>query len=84
MGEQKKNIKYAEIIEEDDFGNVKESIVIDVCRKSGLVPKEAYEILAAGLRKRNIYAHPNSTAIADGPISAGHVSELIQFMLTLK
>jgi hypothetical protein len=62
---------------------VKESIVIDVCRKSKLVVQDDCEILDAGLRKRNKFAHPNSAATADAPIASGHVSELVRFMNTL-
>ncbi len=81
---KRKNQKYTPIVDLDDFGNIKESMVVDVCHKSKLIDKHDFEALDSGLKKRNKFAHPNSTQTADGPIASGHVSELVNLMLRLK
>ena len=78
-----KNKKDDQIVEGDDFANMKESVVIDVCRKANLVSKDEFEMLDGALRKRNQFAHPTSGQVADGPIASGHVSELVRFMVGL-
>ena len=75
---KKKNTKYDPICDRGDFGNVKESIVVDVCRKSNLIGKNDFDLLDGALRRRNTFAHPNSSQTADGPIASGHVSELVR------
>jgi len=81
---KRKGVKFAEVIEHEDFGNVKESMIIEVCKACSLITQKDLEALQSGLRKRNKFAHPSSTSAADGPIASGHVSELVQIMLSLR
>lgn len=80
---KRKQVKYDAIVDEEDFGNIKESAVIEVCRKAKLLTKSNFEIFEEGLRKRNRFAHPNSSEIADAPITAGHLSSLVNVMIKL-
>jgi hypothetical protein len=45
----------------DDFNeHLKENEVLTICRDAGIINKNIYNILDAGLKKRNAAAHPNS------------------------
>jgi hypothetical protein len=43
----------------DDFGELKESQVIQVCKSAGIISSDLHKILKAKLDRRNIAAHPS-------------------------
>lgn len=48
----------------DDFGELQESDVIQICRSANIITNDIYKILNEKLGKRNTYAHPSTvTAI---------------------
>jgi hypothetical protein len=51
------------ITKKDDFADLKESEVIQVCRSSNLISNDVYKILNEKLGKRNTYAHPSGVTI---------------------
>lgn len=48
----------------DDFGELKESEVIQICRSANIITSDVYRILNEKLGKRNSYAHPSSVVVA--------------------
>jgi len=48
------------ITKKDDFSELKESEVIQVCRSANIITNDVYKILNEKLGKRNTYAHPSS------------------------
>jgi hypothetical protein len=48
----------------DDFGELKESEMIDVCLSAGLIPVDVAKILRDKLEKRNTAAHPSKIFIS--------------------
>ncbi len=44
----------------DDFGELQESEVIQICRSANIITNDIYKILNEKLGKRNTYAHPSS------------------------
>lgn len=52
------------IIKKDDFSELKESQVLQVCRSAGITTNDAHKILKEKLDRRNTAAHPSSVVIA--------------------
>ncbi len=44
----------------DDFGELQESDLIQICRSANIITNDIYKILNEKLGKRNTYAHPSS------------------------
>lgn len=52
------------ITKKDDFPELKESQVLQVCRSAGITTNDVHKILKEKLDKRNTAAHPSSVVIA--------------------
>jgi hypothetical protein len=50
----------------NDFEELKESDIIDICRTGRLFPKNLADILREKLTRRNIAAHPSSVVVTQG------------------
>ena len=61
QGHHKKGTK--QIARTDDFGELKESEVLEICNSAGIITKDMHRILVEKLGKRNSAAHPSSVAI---------------------
>lgn len=48
----------------DDFGELKENEVIQICRSANIISNDVYKILNEKLGKRNTYAHSSSVTAA--------------------
>jgi hypothetical protein len=55
--------RIAAISKLDDFGELKESQVIQICRSAGIVTNDVFKILEEKLGKRNTAAHPSLVEI---------------------
>lgn len=61
----------------DDFSDeLKESEIIEVCRKADLISKNQAQILAEKLTRRNIAAHPSSVTVTQ-PQADDAISDLV-------
>jgi hypothetical protein len=61
----------------DDFAEeFKEQQVLEICRDAGIIGKNIYNIMHAGLAKRNAAAHPNAVVI-DQVQTDAYISDLI-------
>lgn len=58
-----KNARIAAVATRDDFGELQESEVIQICRSAGIISNDVYKILNEKLGKRNTYAHPSSVTV---------------------
>ncbi len=47
----------------DDFAELKESEVIQLCKSAGIISNDIYKLLNEKLGRRNTYAHPSSIAV---------------------
>ena len=47
----------------DDFADLKESEVIEICNSANIITKDVHKILAEKLGRRNSAAHPSSVTI---------------------
>ena len=56
------------IANKDDFGDLKESEFITVCRSAGLITHDVRKILDEKLGFRNSCAHPSSIAVGDSKV----------------
>lgn len=52
----------------DDFAELKESEVVQICRSANIITNGVYKILNEKLGKRNTYAHPSNIAVS--PLTA--------------
>jgi hypothetical protein len=48
----------------EDFEEVKDADVIEICRTSAIIPKSTVEILRERLKRRNLAAHPSNIVIS--------------------
>jgi hypothetical protein len=48
----------------EDFEELKEADVIEVCRTANLISKNIIEILSEKLKRRNLAAHPSQVVVA--------------------
>jgi hypothetical protein len=48
----------------DDFLTLKESVVIDICKREQIITQTQFKILDKRLGERNTAAHPNSAKVA--------------------
>jgi hypothetical protein len=74
---QKRTFKYDSVKVREDFNEIKESIVIEICHNSGLITYEDRKVLESALGDRNTYAHPSCVPI-DQAIASVHVSKLVK------
>jgi hypothetical protein len=58
-----KDAAVKEVNKPDDFSEMKESEVIQVCKSAGIIPDNVAKILSEKLTRRNIAAHPSSVII---------------------
>ncbi len=47
----------------DDFGELQESEMIQICRSANIISNDVYKILNEKLGKRNTYAHPSTVTV---------------------
>jgi hypothetical protein len=47
----------------DDFLTMKESVVIDICKRDQIITQTQFKILDKRLGERNTAAHPNSAKV---------------------
>jgi hypothetical protein len=67
----------------DDFGELKESQVIEICRSANIITADVYKILNEKLGRRNTAAHPN-TVIVNQPQAEDFISDVVNnVVLTL-
>lgn len=68
----------------DDFSEIKESEVIDICRSANIITADVYKILDAKLGRRNSAAHPNTIKFLQ-PQADDFISDLVNnVVLALK
>lgn len=68
LAKQPGKISNLTITKKDDFGDLKESEFITVCRSAGLVTSDVRKILDEKLGFRNSCAHPSSIAVGDSKV----------------
>lgn len=56
--------KVSAVVKRDDFGDLKESDVIQVCKSAGIISGSIHKILKEKLDRRNIAAHPSAVSIS--------------------
>jgi len=56
------------IVKKDDFGDLKESDFIMICRSAGLITHDVRKILDEKLGFRNSCAHPSSIAVGESKV----------------
>lgn len=56
------------IVGRDDFGDVKESVFIEVCRSAGVITNDVRKILDEKLGFRNSCAHPSDIVIGESKV----------------
>lgn len=56
--------KVKTIVSRDDFNELTESDVVDICRSANIISGSLHKILKEKLDKRNIYAHPSGTVVS--------------------
>ncbi len=67
----------------DDFAELKESEVLDICRSANIITADVYKILDGKLGRRNTAAHPNTIVITQ-PQAEDFISDLVNnVVLTL-
>jgi hypothetical protein len=68
----------------DDFSEIKEAEVIDICRSSNIITADVYKILDTKLGRRNSAAHPNTIKFLQ-PQADDFISDLVNnVVLSLK
>lgn len=71
-----KTNKYDPIVDYDDFVGIGEALVIEIAHLAKLLPKAKWQLLEAGLNRRNHFAHPNfEKATVDS--AKGYIDDLI-------
>jgi hypothetical protein len=60
---QHQNCRISVVGKRDDFMELKESEVIDICRSAAIITNDVYKILDEKLGRRNSAAHPNDIKI---------------------
>lgn len=68
LGKQTGKLGKLSIAKKDDFGDLKESEFILVCRSAGLVTNDVRKILEEKLGFRNSCSHPSSIAVGDSKV----------------
>jgi hypothetical protein len=58
------NARIKAVATRDDFGELKESEVIQICRAANIISNDIQKILNEKLGKRNTYAHPSGVTVA--------------------
>lgn len=59
----KRNQKVKHVTQREDFAELKESLVLEVCRAAAVVSKATWKTLDRSLNTRNDYAHPSGRTI---------------------
>lgn len=77
-----KGIKKSPIANAEDLGEFKESDVVRLARAANLLDKSTFAMLDSALRLRNDAAHPFNSRVFSAPIAAGHLSALVEFVVT--
>ena len=77
---EKKNKYYDPVVDYQDFSSTSEWIVLDICEKAKLIEGHERNVLQAGLKERNHYAHP-TPAVATPAIAAGHIENLLEHVV---
>ncbi len=65
----------------DDFGEMKESEFIAICRSAGIITNDVRKILDEKLGFRNSCAHPSSIAVGDSKVLS-FVEDLVDNIIT--
>ncbi|MGH9325183.1 MAG: hypothetical protein ACRD2B_00630, partial [Terriglobia bacterium] len=52
------------VADRDDFGELKESEILGICKSAGIIGPDLYKILDEKLGKRNTAAHPSTVAVS--------------------
>jgi hypothetical protein len=75
---------FTAVVTRDDFSEIKESEVIDICRSANIITADVYKILDIKLGRRNTAAHPNTIKILQ-PQADDFISDLVNnVVLALK
>jgi hypothetical protein len=64
------------IASRDDFGELKESEVLEVCKSAGIISQDLFKIMDQKLGRRNTAAHPNTVTITQLQVE-DFVSDLV-------
>ena len=67
----------AAVAKRDDFHELKESQVLQVCRSANIISGSIHKILKEKLDRRNIAAHPSGVVIAD-PTAEEFIKDLVE------
>ena len=68
LAKQPGRLSKLQIVKKDDFGDLKESEFITVCRSAGLITNDVRKLLDEKLGFRNSCAHPSSIAVGDSKV----------------
>lgn len=68
----------------DDFTELKESIVIEICRSSGIITADVFKVLKQSLDTRNSAAHPSSFKVKQVDVEAYISTTVHNVVLALK
>lgn len=74
---RRKGRTYDQITRIDDFEELRERLVLEVCEKAQLIDGHQRDVLFEGMKERNRFAHPSS-AEATAAIAAGHIKDLLE------
>ncbi len=69
------------IANHDDFGDIKESVFIEVCRSAGIVTPDVRKILDEKLGFRNSCAHPSSITVGEAK-GVSFIEDIVDNVIT--
>jgi hypothetical protein len=75
------NLKIKAISQKDDFGELKETKFIELCRSANIISNDVRKILDEKLGIRNTCAHPNSIIVAESKATS-FIEDLVDNVLS--
>jgi hypothetical protein len=76
FAKQNQKARVQAISSRDDFGELKESEILTICKSAAIITPGQYDILDEKLGKRNTAAHPSTTIISQITVE-GVIDELV-------